>query len=107
MSRKIAYREACARADERRAVMMSSLNDAKARIAPARLKEDVKAKIASASKNGLASAIAKVEERPVATSAAAGAFALYLFRRPLTALFGRLYVRFKDRNPEHSETDDG
>ncbi len=107
MSRESEYRAACARVQERRAVMQASLDAAKARITPARIRQDIKAKTLASILNGGASLAAKVDQRPFATGAAAAAFALYLFRRPLAALFGRLFVRLRDRNPDYSETDDG
>lgn len=107
MSREIAYRDAVARTDLARARLKNSADDAKARIAPARLKQDVVDKATGAVLNGIATGAAKAQQRPVAVGAAAGAFILFLFRRPLAALFGRLYVRISNPNPEYSETDDG
>lgn len=107
MSPEIAYREAAARAEERKAAFLSSAQVAKARVAPARLKEDVKGKARDTLSRGTASAKAKVQERPIAAAAAAGALALYVLRRPLGTLLHRLYVRARNRTPEHSEKDDG
>ncbi len=101
------YRAACERADVAKSRLDLTAADAKARIAPARLKQDVKDNARSAVSNGLAQFSAKAQQRPVAIGAAVTAFGLFLFRRPLTALFGRLYVRFRDRHTDNSETDNG
>jgi len=55
----------------------------------------------------VAQAAAKAHQRPIAVGAAATAFGLFLARRPLAALFQRLYVRFKDTQTDNSENDDG
>lgn len=107
MSRENAYRESCVRVDAARAQLMASADAAKARVAPARLKQDVKDKISNAALDGVARVAVQVQQRPVAFGAATGAFVLFLARRPLAALFRRLYVRFTDPTPDISETDDG
>lgn len=107
MNRESAYRAAAARAALARTQLRTSAEDAKARIAPARLKQDVIDKASGVVLDGIAIGAAKAQHRPVATGAAAGAFVLFLFRRPLAALFGRLYVRISNPNPDNSETDDG
>ncbi|HUD93840.1 hypothetical protein [Sphingobium sp.] len=107
MNREPAFREASARADAARAQLLATADDAKARIAPARLTQDVKDGISGAAKNGVAFVAAKAQQRPVAIGAAAGAFGLFLARRPLAALFRSLYVRFRNQDSENSETDDG
>ncbi|NWK98147.1 hypothetical protein DM806_21275 [Sphingobium lactosutens] len=107
MSRELDFREASVRADAARAQLLATAEDAKARVAPARLKQDVKDGIGGAAKDGIALVAAKVQQRPVAIGAAAGAFGLFLARRPLAALFRRLYVRFRNQDSENSETDDG
>ncbi|MFD2428420.1 hypothetical protein ACFSUK_09985 [Sphingobium scionense] len=106
MSRELAYRAATERAAHLRSQAFLSLADAKARIAPYRLKADVEAKVTATALNGVAYVGAKVRRR-VATGAAATGIVLFLFRRPLTALFGRLFVRLRNRNTEISEIDDG
>ncbi|WP_420145367.1 hypothetical protein [Sphingobium sp.] len=98
------YRAACDRADVARGRLRLTADDAKARITPARLKQDAKDGLGNAVSNSLSNMKAKALQRPVATGAAATAFGLFLFRRPLAALFGRLYVRFT-HNPELSETE--
>ena len=107
MKRETAYREACARADAARARLIASAGEAKARSAPARLKQDAMAAATGAVLDGMARGAAQARQHPVALGAAAGAFLLYLARRPLAALFGRLYVRVASTPPEISETDDG
>lgn len=107
MKQEQAYREAAARADARKAALVSSALAAKARVAPARLKQDAKDKATETLLDGTAYAAAKVRQRPAATAAAVGALALYLLRRPLGTLFQRLYVRVRNRTEETSETDDG
>lgn len=107
MSREQAYRAATEQASALRIQALNSLTDARARIAPARLKADAEAKVTATALDGIAYVGAKVQQRPVATGAAATGLILFLFRRPLTALFGRLYVRLRNRNTENSEIDDG
>ena len=106
MTRKIAYREACARADAARNQLLASATIAKDRVTPARLKQDVTARMWGAVKGSTVNAVAAAQQRPVAIGAALTGFALYLARRPLAALFGRLYVRISNTQPDISETDD-
>lgn len=107
MSPEQRYRQASAQAEERKATFLSSAAVAKARLTPARLTRDAKEKASETLSNGKAYLTAKVQERPVAVGAAAGALVLYLFRRPLSALFRRMVVRITNRSPDTSETDDG
>lgn len=107
MSREHAYRAAAARANDARVQLLTSASDAKARISRARLKQDVVDKVTGTVLEGIAVGAAKAQQRPVAVGAALGAFGLFLFRRPVTALFGRLYVRLGNPKTENSETDDG
>lgn len=107
MSANLRFQEACLRADAARAQMLDSATAARARVAPARLKQDVMDKAGDAVKNGLAQAAVQAQQRPFALGAAVAAFGLFLARRPLAALFTRLYVRISDTPPENSETDNG
>jgi hypothetical protein len=107
MKKAIAYAQACARADAARTRMLASAEDAKARVAPARLKQDATSAFTGAVLGGIAKGAAQAQQRPIAIGAAATAFILYLARRPLAALFGRLYVRVKDAQQTISETDNG
>lgn len=100
------YRAACDRADAAKGRLHLTAEEARARITPARLRQDAKDRAGAAVSNSIAQVAAKARQRPVAIGAAATAFGLFVFRRPLAALFGRLYVRFKNR-PELSETDNG
>ncbi|KQN09566.1 hypothetical protein ASE85_00995 [Sphingobium sp. Leaf26] len=100
------YRAACDRADAARGRLHLTAQEARVRVTPARLKQDVKDKAGAAVTNGIAQAAAHARQRPIAIGAAATAFGLFLARRPLAALFARLYVDLKNR-PEHSETDNG
>ena len=107
-----AYRAAIAHADAQRARLKESAQAAKARVAPARLKQDAKDKVSATALDGVAYVGAKVQQRPIAVAAAAGGLGLFLARRPIGALLCRLYVRFRDRdidpqNIDNSETDDG
>lgn len=106
MSRTEDYRAASVRADQARSAFLGSITAAKARIAPARLKADTKRKIIETAMNGTANTAARIQERPIAVGAAAGAFLIFLTRKPLAALFRRLYVHIKSPGPENSETDD-
>lgn len=99
MSREAAYREAIQQAEEKKAQFLLSAGAAKARVAPARLKQDAKDKVVSVAMDGAA----KVGQHPVAAGAGLTAFLLYLARRPLAALFRRLHIRFKNRNPENED----
>ena len=111
MTQELAFREACARADLARAQMKISAAQAKARIAPALLIQDAKDKaidgVSGAVSGAVALGAAKAQQRPVAVGAAATAFALFLARRPITALFQRLYVRFRNTSTDMPENDHG
>lgn len=107
MNQEDAYRAASARADQRKAAFLSSAQAVKARVTPARLKQDAKDKATETLLDGAAYAAAKVQQRPTATAAAMAALGIYLMRRPIGALFRRIYVRISNRTEETSETDDG
>ncbi|MEQ6333085.1 hypothetical protein [Sphingobium sp. MK2] len=107
MSRELAYREACIRADQARAQLQASASEAKARIAPARLAQDAKTKATGAILDVVAKGAAKAQQRPIAVGAAATAFTLFLARRPLAALFRRLYVRLRSTPTQLPENDHG
>lgn len=100
---EIAYRAAIANADAHRAQLLESAQAAKARIAPARLKQDAKDKVAATALDGVAYVGAKFQQRPIAMTAAAGALGLFMARRPMTALLRRLYVRIKDRHRQFGD----
>lgn len=89
------YRQASLRASQRKAVLLSSLDDAKARLAPARLASDAKDKVIGAITAIPKLGVEKAGQRPVAVGSAVGAFLIYLFRRPLGTFFNRQYVRLK------------
>lgn len=107
MSREDAYRAALAQSEQKKVAFLSSARAAKARMSPARLKHDARTKATGAMLDGTAYVAAKVQQRPVATTAAAGALLLYFLRRPLGTFLGRMYVRIRNRKPNNSETDDG
>lgn len=107
MNRKIAYRAACARTRDARERLLTSVQAARNRVAPARLRQDAAAGVVGAAMDGAAYAAAKARQRPIATGGAIAALLLYLARRPLAALFGRLYVRIRPPQTEVSETDNG
>ncbi|BBD97985.1 hypothetical protein SAMIE_1014860 [Sphingobium amiense] len=107
MTQETSYRAAVARAEAARAQLRQSAHDAGARIAPARLKQDVKAKISGAVKNSVARVGDKARKNPVAVGAAGAAILLYFARRPVTALFRRLYVRLTNARSNELETDNG
>ncbi|WP_176591250.1 hypothetical protein [Sphingobium sp. EM0848] len=107
MSREEAYRAARAKAEERKATFLTAVQATKTRVTPERLKQDARDKITGTVLDGAAYAAAKVQQRPAATAAAVGAFALYAMRRPIGALFRRLYVRMSNRKEEISEIDHG
>lgn len=101
------YQRATVEVEQKKAAFRSSATVAKARLSPTRLKQDVKGKVSDGLHKVSSTAMTQISERPVATSAAAGALAIYLFRRPLSALFRRIYVRITNRTPDQSEKDDG
>ena len=107
MSQTEKYQQAAIDAEQRKARFLSSLSAAKARIAPGRLKQDLKEKAARGITNGRTYVSTKVHEQPIAGGATGAALLIYLFRNPISALFKRTYVRITNRNPERAETDDG
>lgn len=107
MTEGTSYSDACKRAEDARHRFLATSQEARERITPARLKKDAVGKVKSAFKDGVASAGNAIQQRPIATGAAVSAFALFLARRPLTALFKRLYVRLTDPNRDISETENG
>ena len=101
------YRLATARAEQKKARFLASVSAAKERVKARRLKRDIKEKAVSGIHNGRSYVTDKVKQQPVAVGATATAILIYLFRRPISALFKRTYVRITNRNPERAETDDG
>ncbi|BAV64156.1 hypothetical protein [Sphingobium cloacae] len=99
MSHETAYRAAVEQAEEKKARFFLSAQAAKARVAPARLKQDAKDQLTSFAMDG----VVKVRQHPVAAGAGLAAFTLYLARRPLAALFRRLHVRLRNRNTENED----
>lgn len=107
MTVETSYRAAVARAAVAKAQFRQSAQDARARVAPARLKQDVKDKIGGAAKRSVARVGEKAQKNPVAVGAAGTALVLFLARRPLTALFRRIYVRLTNARPHELENDNG
>ena len=107
MTAETSYQAAVARAEHAKAQFRQSAQDAKARIAPARLKQDVKDKISGAAKRSVARVGDKARKNPVAVGAAGTALLLFLARRPLTALFRRIYVRLTNACTYELENDNG
>jgi hypothetical protein len=105
MTDNTAYRDAVARARAQRDRMIASAQAAKARVAPARLKQDAVDKVTATVLDGAAYAAAKTQERPYAVGAGLAAFGIFLARRPLAALFGRLSVRFRNTDTDNSENE--
>ncbi|EQB30704.1 hypothetical protein [Sphingobium ummariense] len=99
MSGEADYKAATARAREARAHFLTSAQAARDRITPARLKQDAQAQAADV----VGRMAAKARQRPIAIGTAAAALLAYLARRPLAALFGRLYVRLRNRKPESDD----
>ncbi|WP_062733839.1 hypothetical protein [Sphingobium abikonense] len=98
-----AYRAAIAKAQAQKAQLVDSAQAAKERISPARLKQDAKDKVAATALDGVAYVGAKVQQRPIAIAAAAGALGLFMARRPIAALLRRLYVRIQDRHEQSGD----
>lgn len=107
MTQSQRYQAAVARAEHKKAQFFSSASVAKERIAPARLKQDLKDKATDSLANGWAYLAAKSQQQPVAIGATATAVLLYLFRKPILALLNRTYVRITDGDPEQAENGDG
>ncbi len=107
MSAAEQYRRAVARVEQQKAQFMSSASAAKERVKPGRLKQDIKDKMSNGVCNGRAYVTETVKQQPIAVGATAAALVIYLFRRPISALFKRTYVRLTNRNPERAETEDG
>lgn len=107
MSSEIAYRDACAKAQIAKEKFAETSREAKARIAPARLKQDVIANAKMSASDLAARASAKVKERPIASGAAGIAFLLFLARRPVMALLKRSYVHCRNVYSRDTETDHG
>lgn len=107
MTREEQYRQASSEAERAKAAFLSSAEMTKSRVAPARLLQDARQKAGNTLANGRTRLVEAVKERPVAAVAGGGALLLYLFRRPLTALFRRAYVRVTSRPQEDMEIDDG
>lgn len=107
MTAETSYRAAVVKANLAKTQFRQSVQDAKARVAPARLKQDAKNKITGAAKNGVARVGEKARKNPVAMGAAGTAILLFLARRPVTALFRRLYVRLTNARSHELETDNG
>jgi hypothetical protein len=107
MTDETAYRAACLRADAARARFHDSADAARARVAPARLKQDVKDKLSGAARNGAAKVVETARERPAVAAAWGAGLLLFFGRRPLAALFRRLYVRFGNPHSTDTENDDG
>jgi hypothetical protein len=89
MSAADRYRAAIVDAQEKKARFLDSAAAAKARVSPARLKQDVKTAIGNKASN----AVAGVRQRPWAFGAAGAALVLYMARRPIGSLLRKLYVR--------------
>ncbi|MDX3899440.1 MAG: hypothetical protein QHC40_02840 [Sphingobium sp.] len=111
MSEDMAYRAACERARARRAALTDSAHAAAARIAPARLREDLREKVVQGAHNTVHKLQAGARKRPVAAGAAGIALIAWFARRPLWTLLRRLFVdesdeELRDDRPS-SETDNG
>jgi hypothetical protein len=107
MTDETSYHAARLRADEAKERFMESVQAAKARVAPARLKQDAKDKISGAARNSVAKVKATARERPAVAAAWGAALLLFFARRPVAALFRRLYVRFGNPQPDSMENDHG
>lgn len=107
MSDAMSYREACARAQIAKERFAASANNAKARVKPARLKQDVVNKVKKSASDTISNSADKVREHPVAAGAAGGAFLLFLAQRPLLALLRKSYVRCRKSYFKNMETHNG
>jgi hypothetical protein len=107
MTDEISYQAARLRAENAKARFMDSVQVAKARVAPARLRQDVKDKISATAHNSVAKVKMTARERPAVAAAWGAGLLLFFGRKPLAALFRRLYVRFGKPQPDSMENDHG
>ncbi|WP_164847332.1 hypothetical protein [Sphingobium algorifonticola] len=84
------YRAAIRRAEEQRARLIADARAFGARIAPERLKADVREQIRTAVSDAGTRAKATVRSHPVAAGAIGAGLLAWLFRRPIGRLIGRL-----------------
>lgn len=106
MSRKEKFQAASDLVEARRSLFLANLKAARARLSPARLKADARDRVVHGLVDAGHNVRRTVQERPVATTAAALALGAYLARRPLAALFHRLYVRLRNGPDAHSISED-
>ncbi len=110
MSEDTAYRAACERARARRAALTDSAHAVQARIAPARLRADLREKVVQGAHNTVHALQAGARKRPIAAGAAGIALIAWFARRPLWTLLRRPFVEsdedLRDDRPS-SETDHG
>ena len=99
------YRKASAEADLARARFLGTLDIAKSRLSASRLKARAQTLVVEALQDSGKQARSAVVRHPVALAATLTAIIALIFRRPLTALFKRLYVFGRDKydSIRHSE----
>lgn len=91
------YLQAEERARIAHARFLGALSVARARVAPARLKADVQAKLSEAASEAASRTRATAARHPFAIGALIAAFTAWLFRRPLGALSRHLFVLGRNR----------
>jgi hypothetical protein len=91
------YRKASAEADLARARFLGTLDIAKNRLSASRLKARTQAMIVEALQDSGKQARSAVVRHPFALATALTTIIALIFRRPLTALFKRLYVFGRDK----------
>jgi hypothetical protein len=97
MSEMDEYRKATVEAELARARFLSTLDTAKHRLSASRLKARAQAAVVEALQDSGKQARSAVVRHPFALGTAVAAILAFLFRRPLTALFKRLYVFGRDK----------
>lgn len=83
-----------------RARVQSTVGALKQRLSPSNIAADAKARVKETTGAITEKASGAVRERPVTASAAAGAAALFLFRKPMKKLARRLFRRRKREEAE-------
>lgn len=111
MSDRQSYRAATARAEAARVEFLSALGAARLRTSPDRIKAEAKEKAFGFFRELRDEARAQVTRRsPWVLGALGGAIVAWLFRKPIAALFCRLYVGLRERfgaQAPMEESDDG
>jgi hypothetical protein len=100
------YRKASLEADLARARFLGTLDVAKSRLSASRLKARAQALVVEALQDSGKQARSAVVRHPFALGTALAAIIALIFRRPLAALFKRLYVFGRDKYNSIRQSED-